>query len=101
MIEVQDLTKRYGDREAVKSITFAAARGQVLGFLGPNGAGKTTPMRMLRASLPPSAGPARVGGFDIFAQPAEVRRRIGSRPETPPLYPDMTVRSYLLFVARL
>jgi ABC-2 type transport system ATP-binding protein len=101
MIEVQDLTKRYGDREAVKSITFTAARGQVLGFLGPNGAGKTTTMRMLTGFLPPSSGTARIAGFDIFAQSAEVRRRIGYLPENPPLYPDMTVQSYLVFVARL
>ena len=101
MIEVQELTKRYGDREAVKSITFAAARGEVLGFLGPNGAGKTTTMRMLTGFLPPSSGTARVAGFDIFAQSAEVRRRIGYLPENPPLYTDMTVQAYLLFVARL
>lgn len=101
MIEVHELTKRYGDREAVKGITFTAERGQVLGFLGPNGAGKTTTMRMLTGFLPPSAGTARVAGFDIFAQSAEVRRRIGYLPENPPLYMDMTVRSYLTFVAKL
>jgi len=101
MIEVHELTKRYGDREAVKGITFSADRGQVLGFLGPNGAGKTTTMRMLTGFLPPSSGTARIAGFDIFAQSAEVRRRIGYLPENPPLYPDMTVRSYLTFVAKL
>jgi len=101
MIEVHELTKRYGDREVVKGITFTAERGQVLGFLGPNGAGKTTTMRMLTGFLPPSSGTARIAGFDIFAQSSEVRRRIGYLPENPPLYMDMTVRSYLTFVARL
>jgi len=101
MIEVRELTKRYGDREVVKGISFSAESGQVLGFLGPNGAGKTTTMRMLTGYLPPSSGTARVAGYDIFSQSAEVRRRIGYLPENPPLYPDMTVRSYLTFVARL
>ena len=101
MIEVHDLTKRYGDRDAVKGITFSADRGQVLGFLGPNGAGKTTTMRMLTGFLPPSSGTARIAGFDIFKESHEVRRRIGYLPENPPLYPDMTVRAYLTFVARL
>jgi len=101
MIEVHELTKRYGDREAVKGITFTAERGQVLGFLGPNGAGKTTTMRMLTGFLPPSSGTARIAGFDIFQQSSEVRRRIGYLPENPPLYHDMTVRSYLTFVAKL
>ena len=101
MIEVHELTKRYGDREAVKGISFSAARGQVLGFLGPNGAGKTTTMRMLTGFLPPSSGTARIAGFDIFTESHEVRRRIGYLPENPPLYADMTVRSYLTFVAKL
>jgi len=101
MIEVRELAKRYGDREVVKGISFTAEQGQVLGFLGPNGAGKTTTMRMLTGFLPPSSGTARVAGFDIFSQSAEVRRRIGYLPENPPLYPDMTVRSYLTFVAKL
>lgn len=101
MIEVRDLTKRYGDREAVRSITFTAERGQILGFLGPNGAGKTTTMRMLTGYLPPSSGTAIVAGFDVFTRSDEVRRRIGYLPENPPLYPDMTVASYLRFVARL
>ncbi len=101
MIEVHELTKRYGDREAVKGITFTAERGQVLGFLGPNGAGKTTTMRMLTGFLPPSSGTARIAGFDIFAQSSEVRRRIGYLPENPPLYQDMTVQAYLTFVAKL
>jgi ABC-2 type transport system ATP-binding protein len=101
MIEVRELTKRYGDRVVVRSISFTAERGQILGFLGPNGAGKTTTMRMLTGFLPPSSGSARVAGFDVFTDSSEVRRRIGYLPENPPLYADMTVRSYLEFVARL
>jgi ABC-2 type transport system ATP-binding protein len=101
MIEVHDLTKRYGDRVAVAGVSFSVARGQVLGFLGPNGAGKTTTMRMLTGFLPPTGGTARVAGFDVFSQSAEVRRRIGYLPENPPLYTDMTVKSYLTFVAKL
>jgi ABC-2 type transport system ATP-binding protein len=101
MIEVRDLTKRYGERVAVKGITFSAGRGEILGFLGPNGAGKTTTMRMLTGFIPPTSGSAKVAGFDIFSEAAEVRRRIGYLPENPPLYPDMTVSSYLTFVAKL
>ncbi|MBM4266668.1 MAG: ABC transporter ATP-binding protein [Deltaproteobacteria bacterium] len=101
MIEVHELTKRYGDRVAVESISFTAEKGRVLGFLGPNGAGKTTTMRMLTGFLPPSSGTARVAGYDVATQSDEVRRRIGYLPENPPLYPEMTVRSYLTFVARL
>src|SRR6185369_284816 len=101
MIEVQDLVKKYGQVAAVKGISFTAKPGQVTGFLGPNGAGKTTTMRMLTGFLPPSSGTARVAGFDVFSQSAEVRRRIGYLPESPPLYTDMTVSSYLTFVAKL
>ena len=101
MIEVHDLTKRYGERIAVAGVSFSGARGEVLGFLGPNGAGKTTTMRMLTGFLPPSSGTAKIAGFDVFHESAQVRRRIGYLPENPPLYTDMTVRSYLEFVARL
>ena len=101
MIEVQNLAKRYGDYSAVSNISFSAARGEIVGFLGPNGAGKTTTIRMLATYLPPSAGSAKVAGFDILTQSEEVRRHIGYLPETPPLYPEMTVREYLLFVARI
>src|SRR4029453_18210312 len=97
MIEVRELTKRYGDRVAVDSISFSAERGQILGFLGPNGAGKTTTMRMLTGFLPPSSGSARVAGFDVFSESSEVRRRIGYLPENPPLYADMTAPSSLRF----
>ncbi|MBZ4422520.1 ABC transporter ATP-binding protein [Myxococcus sp. RHSTA-1-4] len=101
MIEVQHLTKRYRDRVAVEDLTFSVEEGEILGFLGPNGAGKSTTMKILTGFLPPSSGTARVGGFDVFEQPLEVKRRIGYLPETPPLYPEMTVRGYLKFVASL
>jgi ABC-2 type transport system ATP-binding protein len=95
MIEVQDLSKEYGERAAVRGISFSVAKGEILGFLGPNGAGKTTTMRMLTGFLPPTGGRATIAGFDVESHAAEVRRRIGYLPETPPLYPDMTVADYL------
>jgi ABC-2 type transport system ATP-binding protein len=101
MIEVKNLTKRYRDRVAVDALSFSLDQGQVLGFLGPNGAGKSTTMKMLTGFLPPSEGSATVAGFDVFEHPMEVRRRIGYLPETPPLYPEMTVRGYLKFVGTL
>lgn len=101
MIEVRELTKRYGERTAVDRIHFTAEEGQILGFLGPNGAGKSTTMRMLTGFLPPSSGRATVAGYDVIDQADEVRRRIGYLPENPPLYPEMTVASYLTFVAKL
>lgn len=101
MIEVRNLTKRYRDRIAIEGLSFSVNEGEILGFLGPNGAGKSTTMKILTGFLPPSAGTARVAGFDVFEQPLEVKRRIGYLPETPPLYPEMTVRGYLKFVAAL
>jgi ABC-2 type transport system ATP-binding protein len=101
MIEVQNLTKRYRERVAVDRLNFTVDEGQILGFLGPNGAGKSTTMKILTGFLPPSEGMARVAGFDVFEQPLEVKRRIGYLPETPPLYPEMTVHGYLKFVASL
>jgi ABC-2 type transport system ATP-binding protein len=101
MIEVQGLTKHYGRVTAVDDISFRVERGEILGFLGPNGAGKTTTMRILTGYMPPSEGRATVAGFDVFEQPIEAKRRTGYLPETPPLYPDMTVREYLDFVARI
>jgi ABC-2 type transport system ATP-binding protein len=101
MIEVQNLTKRYRDRSAIEGLTFSVNEGEILGFLGPNGAGKSTTMKILTGFLPPSEGTAKVAGFDVFEQPLEVKRRIGYLPETPPLYPEMTVRGYLKFVAEL
>src|SRR4051812_16792462 len=101
MIEVQHLTKRYGRVTAVDDLTFKVERGGILGFLGPNGAGKTTTMRILTRYMPATEGHATVAGFDVFDQPIEAKRRTGYLPETPPLYPEMTVREYLQFVARI
>ena len=101
MIEVQQLTKRYGPVTAVEDISFRVERGEIFGFLGPNGAGKTTTMRILTGYMPATQGKAIVAGFDVFDQPIEAKRRTGYLPETPPLYPDMTVREYLDFVARI
>jgi ABC-2 type transport system ATP-binding protein len=101
VIEVQHLTKRYGRVTAVDDVSFRVERGEILGFLGPNGAGKTTTMRMLTGYMPATEGRAIVAGFDIFDKPLEAKRRIGYLPETPPLYPDMTVREYVDFVARI
>ena len=101
MIEVRELSKQYGDVTAVDGVTFKAESGQITGFLGPNGAGKTTTMRMLTCFLPPSSGTATVDGFDTAEASLEVRRRIGYLPELPPLYHDMTVESYLDFVAKI
>src|SRR5881394_2250889 len=101
MIEVQHLTKRYGRVTAVDDLTFKVERGEILGFLGPNGAGKTTTMRILTGYMPATDGKAIVAGFDVFDQPIEAKRRTGYLPETPPLYPDMTVVEYLGFVAKI
>jgi ABC-2 type transport system ATP-binding protein len=101
MIEVDNLTKRYGRSTAVDGISFRVEKGEILGFLGPNGAGKTTTMRILTCYLPPTEGTARVGGYDVFEQPMDVRRRVGYLPESPPLYPDMEVRDYLDFCAKI
>src|SRR5690349_14700120 len=101
MIKVENLTKRYARTVAVNDISFEVEKGQIVGFLGPNGAGKTTTMRVLTCFMPPTAGTAQVAGFDVLDQPMEVKKRIGYLPETPPLYPDMTVSDYLLFVGRL
>jgi gliding motility-associated transport system ATP-binding protein len=101
VIEVQHLTKRYGPVTAVEDISFRVERGEIFGFLGPNGAGKTTTMRILTGYMPATEGKAIVAGFDVFEQPLEAKRRTGYLPETPPLYPDMTVGEYLSFVAKI
>jgi ABC-2 type transport system ATP-binding protein len=101
MIAVTDLTKRYAGRTAVAGISFTVARGEIVGLLGPNGAGKSTTMRILSCFLPATSGTVRVAGFDVFHQSEEVRRRIGYMPENNPLYPEMRVREYLKFRARL
>lgn len=101
MIEVRHLTKRYGDRVAVRDLSFDVARGEVVGFLGPNGAGKSTTLRMLTGFLEPSEGEIKVDGIDARKQPIEVKRRIGYMPEAVPLYLDMRVSEYLRYRAEL
>jgi ABC-2 type transport system ATP-binding protein len=101
MIEARHLSKRYGDVAAVQDVSFEVGRGEVVGFLGPNGAGKTTTMRMLTGFLPPTDGTAVIAGHDIFADPLSARRAIGYLPEVLPLYPEMSARSYLDYVARI
>jgi ABC-2 type transport system ATP-binding protein len=101
VIEVQHLTKRYGRVTAVDDVSFRVEPGEILGFLGPNGAGKTTTMRILTGYMPASEGRATVAGYDVFTHPIDAKRRTGYLPETPPLYPEMTVREYLDFVARI
>ena len=101
MIEAENLTRYYGPTPAVYNLNFHVDQGEIVGFLGPNGAGKTTTMRMLTSFLPPSDGTARVAGFDVFYDSLEVRRRVGYMPETVPLYPEMTIRAYLDYMAAL
>lgn len=99
MIEVQELTKVYGNKAAIDNLTFTVEQGEIVGFLGPNGAGKTTTMRVLSCFMPPTSGTAKVSGYDIHTQALDVRRRIGYLPEHVPLYTDLTVTQYLNFVA--
>lgn len=101
MIEVRNLSKNYGDRPAIRGLSFTVRKGEVVGFLGPNGAGKSTTMKILTGYMAPSSGEVNVAGFDVFEDPVEVKRRIGYLPETPPVYPDMFVGDYLRFVANL
>lgn len=101
MIDVQHLTKRYGDRVAVRDLSFSVARGEVVGFLGPNGAGKSTTLRMLTGFLEPSEGQVRIAGLDARTQPLEVKRSVGYMPEGVPLYLEMRVSEYLRYRAEL
>ena len=101
MIEVSHLTKRYRDLTAIDALTFGLGEGEIVGFLGPNGAGKSTLLRILAGFQPATAGTAKIAGYDVFEQPLEAKRRIGYLPEIPPVYPDMTVKAYLRFVAEL
>ena len=101
MIEVSNLTKRYAGHAAISDISFTVARGEIVGLLGPNGAGKSTTMRILTCYMPATSGSARVSGLDVFHEADEVRRRIGYMPENNPLHPEMRVREYLKFRARL
>jgi ABC-2 type transport system ATP-binding protein len=101
VISLSHLTRKYGAFTAVDDLSFDVREGEVLGLLGPNGAGKTTTMRMVTGFLPPSTGRVRIGGFDLYDDPIQAKRMIGYLPEQPPLYPEMTVRKYLAFVAAL
>jgi ABC-2 type transport system ATP-binding protein len=101
MIRVKNLTKRYGTLVAVDNISFHVEEGEIVGFLGPNGAGKSTTIRVLTCYHPATSGTASIAGFDVFTQSMEVRRKIGYLPESAPLYPEMRVREYLDFRAKL
>ncbi|HMA53295.1 MAG TPA: ABC transporter ATP-binding protein [Acidobacteriota bacterium] len=101
MIEVRELTKKYGELVAVSGLTFQVEAGRIWGLLGPNAAGKTTTMRILTGYLPATSGQATVAGFDVFEKPDDVKRSIGYLPEVVPLYQDMTVSGYLAFVAEI
>ncbi|MEA5504171.1 ABC transporter ATP-binding protein [Halotia wernerae UHCC 0503] len=101
MIEVEHLSKTYGSTPAITDVTFSVEPGEILGFLGPNGAGKTTTMRILAGYLPATNGSAKIAGFDVHENSLAVRQRIGYLPETPPLYPEMTVEGFLHFVTRI
>jgi ABC-2 type transport system ATP-binding protein len=101
VIEIEDLHKFYGDRKAVGPLSCSIADGEIVGLLGLNGAGKTTTLRILACDLLPSSGSVTVDGLDVVERPHEVRSRIGYLPDTPPLYPEMTVSAYLRFAARL
>jgi ABC-2 type transport system ATP-binding protein len=101
MINVSELTKDYGARRAIDNLSFNAQQGEIVGFLGPNGAGKTTTMRILSGYMPPTSGTAEIGGHDVVKESLEVRKLVGYLPETVPLYPDMTVFDYLMYMADL
>ncbi|MFZ9595767.1 MAG: ATP-binding cassette domain-containing protein [Bdellovibrionia bacterium] len=101
MIEVSHLTKLYGPRPAISDLNFKIGKGEIVGFLGPNGAGKSTTMKILTGFMPATEGKAQVAGFDVFENPIEVKRNIGFLPENPPVYPEMAVKDYLTFAARL
>lgn len=101
MISVQNLSKTYGGIQAIQSLNFQVNKGEVVGFLGPNGAGKSTTMKIITGFMAPTSGSAVIGGFDVFENPIEVKKRIGYLPETPPVYADMRVKEYLKYVAEL
>src|SRR6188472_2969974 len=101
MIQVEQLSKYYGARAAIRNLSFRIEPGEVVGFLGLNGAGKTTTLKVLGCVLLPTSGRVTIDGFDVVQNPHEIRKRIGFLPDTPPLYDEMTVNGYLSFVARL
>lgn len=100
MIEVKNLTKRYGDLTAVSSLNFTVESGKIYGFLGPNGAGKSTTMNIITGCLAATEGTVTIDGHDIFEEPEEAKKCVGYLPEQPPLYPDMTPKEYLKFVGQ-
>ncbi len=101
MIQVENLTKYYGEFPAISDVSFSVSKGEIVGFLGPNGAGKTTTMRILTSFMPPTSGTARIAGYDVVSESLHARQRIGYLPETVPLYTDMTVRGYLSFMGTI
>ena len=101
MIDVQHVTKQYGQVTALDDVSFSIAKGEIVAFLGPNGAGKTTTMRILTGFMPPTSGTIQVAGFDCLEEPWEVKKHIGYLPEAPPLYLELTVTEYLTFVGRI
>jgi ABC-2 type transport system ATP-binding protein len=101
MIDVEHITKQYGDFTALQDLSFHIGKGEVVGFLGPNGAGKTTTMRILTGFMPPTSGTARIAGYDVFFDSLQARRQIGYLPETVPLYTEMTIFGYLSYMAKL
>jgi ABC-2 type transport system ATP-binding protein len=101
MIQVSHLTKMYGTRTAIQDLNFEIQKGEIVGFLGPNGAGKSTTMKILTGFMPATSGKAVIAGFDVFENPIEVKRNVGFLPETPPIYPEMTVTEYVEFAAAL
>ncbi len=101
MIEVEKLSKIYGSAAAIEDVSFSVEPGEIMGFLGPNGAGKTTTMRILAGYLPATTGTAKVAGFEVHADSMKARQKIGYLPETPPLYPEMTIEGFLNFVAKI
>ena len=101
MIEVENLTKYYGEFPAISNVSFTVSKGEIVGFLGPNGAGKTTTMRILTSFMPPTSGTARIAGYDVVSESLQARQHIGYLPETVPLYTDMTVRGYLSFMGTI
>lgn len=101
MIQVEGLTKYYGERAAIRDLSFTIEKGEVIGFLGLNGAGKSTTLKVLGCVLLPTSGRVLIDGFDVTRDPHEIRKRIGFLPDTPPLYDEMTIAGYLAFVAQL
>lgn len=101
MIQVEGLTKYYGERAAIRDLSFTIEKGEVIGFLGLNGAGKSTTLKVLGCVLLPTSGRVLIDGFDVTRDPHEIRKRIGFLPDTPPLYDEMTISGYLEFVAQL